>query len=406
MAGQGRGRPRSDGGDADGAEGAGVAQQGDEALDGVGRRERDPVIGREPARGLPQPGPAVVGVDQSDGRQLDDVGTQLAQAGHQGRGLSTGAGDDHPPSEQGPPVEPAQLEAGHLAYDDGYRRLELDVSQLGQGRAHGALRRARAPPHGRHPSRRVPPSLGEALGDLGLVGHAHEHDDRVPGPGQGLPVDLVVDRVTAVARHHGERGGETPVGDGDPGVGGHGHGRGDPGDDLEGHPGPDEGLGLLAPPAQNEGIAALESHDLEAGQAPVHQQPVDLVLGHGGAGALAHVDQIGPGRGQLQQRGLGQAVVHHHVGPAHHLGAPQGQQPRIAGAGPDQVDRHRRLTGRPPPRCGPGPRAACVRRPGRGCEPPAPRPAPRGRRRPCGGGARRARPWSPAGPPARPARLP
>ena len=40
----------------------------------------------------------------------------------------------------------------------------------------------------------------QPAGDLGPVGHAHEHDDGAAGPGQRLPVDVVVDRVAARGR--------------------------------------------------------------------------------------------------------------------------------------------------------------------------------------------------------------
>ena len=97
-----------------------------------------------------------------------------------------------------------------------------------------------------------------------------------------------------------------------------------------------------SPPAgEHEGVAALEAHHLEPGPAPRHQQLADLVLVHRGpAGRLAHVDQLGAGRGQVEQAGHRQPVVHDHVGAAQHLGAPNGQQAGIPWPRAHQVDGH------------------------------------------------------------------
>ena len=48
----------------------------------------------------------------------------------------------------------------------------------------------------------------------------------------------------------------------------------------------------------------------------------------GAAGRLAHVDALGAGRRQVEQRRLGQPVVDDHVGPGQHLGPPHGEQAR------------------------------------------------------------------------------
>ena len=110
--------------------------------------------------------------------------------------------------------------------------------------------------------RRRQPSGLEAGGDLGPVGHAHEHDDRVGRPGQGVPVDVVVDGVAAVPGDHGERRGQRPVGHRDAGVGGDGDGRADARHHLERHPRRGQRLSLLAAPPEHEGVAALEPHHL------------------------------------------------------------------------------------------------------------------------------------------------
>jgi len=127
----------------------------------------------------------------------------------------------------------------------------------------------------------------------------------------------------------------------DPGVGRCGDGRRDAGDDLEGDAGVEQGLSLLAATGEDEGIAALQAHDGAAGPAVLDQQAVDLVLrGRRAAGLLGHADALGVGRGLVEQCRDRQPVVDDHVGPGQHLGPPHGEQSRVPGPGPDQVDGH------------------------------------------------------------------
>ena len=57
-------------------------------------------------------------------------------------------------------------------------------------------------------------------------------------------------------------------------------------------------------------------------------------------GRLAHVDALGAGGRQVEQRRLRQPVVDDDVGPAQHVERPHGQQPRVARPGAHQVDGH------------------------------------------------------------------
>ena len=72
--------------------------------------------------------------------------------------------------------------------------------------------------------------------------------------------------------------GETAVGHGDPGIGGHRVGRGHAWDDLELDPRRAQLERLLAAAAKDERIAALQSYDTRPPATQVDQQGVDLLL--------------------------------------------------------------------------------------------------------------------------------
>ena len=152
----------------------------------------------------------------------------------------------------------------------------------------------------------------------------------------GLP------RCADVAGHHGDRRSQAPLRDGHARRGRHGEGRGHPGDHLEGHARGPEGCGLLAAPPEHEGVAALQAHHRRRPAAVLHQESVDvgLALRTGLPDALAHVDPHGLGRRQVQEPAVHEAVEDDDVGPPQQLGPPPGEQPRVAGAGPHQVDGH------------------------------------------------------------------
>ena len=116
-----------------------------------------------------------------------------------------------------------------------------------------------------------------------------------------------------------------------------------PGHDLERDAGGGERLGLLAAPPEHERVAALQPHDRAAAGAPCSTRSalisswVDLDR----ARRLAHVDQLGarPARGRAAT-GRREPVVDDDVGLREQLGAADGEQPRVARPGADQVDGH------------------------------------------------------------------
>ena len=162
-----------------------------------------------------------------------------------------------------------------------------------------------------------------------------------PAAASASQFGVSVDGVTAVSGHDGEGRGQAPVGDGHARIGRNGDGRRDARHHLKGHPGRLQGEDLLAAATEHERVAAFEPDDLPPGPAVPDQHRVDGVLIHRPAGRLPDVDALRPGRRQFQEAGVRQPVVHDDVGAAQQLGAPDGQQARVAGPGPDQVDGHR-----------------------------------------------------------------
>ena len=88
--------------------------------------------------------------------------------------------------------------------------------------------------------------------------------------------------------------------------------------------------------SEHERVPPLQPHHLPAGPAQVDELDVDLGLGPGRSRRLAHVDQLGARRGQVEQLVGDQAVVDDDVGPAQQLGPATGEQTGVAGAGADQ----------------------------------------------------------------------
>ena len=129
--------------------------------------------------------------------------------------------------------------------------------------------------------------------------------------------------------------GRVAHGDRDAGVGRHARWPSEmPGTTSNGTPAASSAGGLLAAPGEHEGVAALEPDHLPARPGPARPAAASIsswamvAL----AGRLAHVDALGAGRGQVEQAGHREPVVHDDVGPAQHLGPPHGQQPGIARA--------------------------------------------------------------------------
>ena len=123
------------------------------------------------------------------------------------------------------------------------------------------------------------------------------------------------------------------------GVGGDAERGGDAGDDLEGDAGGGQRFGLFAAASEDEGVAALEADHGEAAARALDEHGADLFLGEGVDGLLlAGVDALGVGRGQIEQRGGGQAIEEDGVGLLEDAAAFDGDELRIAGACADEID--------------------------------------------------------------------
>ncbi len=201
------------------------------------------------------------------------------------------------------------------------RRLERRIPELVESDPDGTLFGSGTPLDGQNRGGGRQAGGQQPGRDRRPVGHPHQNDDGPARFGQGLPVGLPIDGMAAVAGYHRERGRQTPVGDRHPGVGGHGHRGGDAGHHLERHPGRLEGQYLLTAPPEDEGIAALQADDPPTGSTLADQEGVDLVLFDRTAGLLPDVDPPGRGRSQVQEAGVGQPVVHDHLGAAQQLRA-------------------------------------------------------------------------------------
>ena len=129
--------------------------------------------------------------------------------------------------------------------------------------------------------------------------------------------------VGLVRREDGEGRGHAAMGHRNAGGAGHADGRGDARDDLEGDARLGQRQHLLAAAAEHERVAALEPHDDAAGAGMPHHQVVDALLPvvAGRAGRAAAVDALGVGGRVIEQAGMGQPVVEHHVGVPQRLDA-------------------------------------------------------------------------------------
>ena len=173
---------------------------------------------------------------------------------------------------------------GRRAQAGGRRR----TGQVGQRArapraAPAASRGARQPPA--YPDRR-PCRISSAAIEVEAV-HRHEQHQRAAGRGQPGPVDAV-DRGPP-----GSRWPDTTVKSaatprwvsGIPAIGRRRERRTDPGNDRHRHSGGNAGEPLLAAAAEHERVAALQAHHPLAGQRPLDDDRVDLVLASGCADA-------------------------------------------------------------------------------------------------------------------------
>ncbi len=99
---------------------------------------------------------------------------------------------------------------------------------------------------------------------------------------------------------------------------------------------------LLAAAAEDERVAALQPHHRRVHPAELDEPAVDRLLRHGVlAGPLARVHALRPIGGERDDARVGQPVVHERVRSLDQLASADGEKAGIAGARPDQVDRHR-----------------------------------------------------------------
>ena len=212
--------------------------------------------------------------------------------------LSAGPGHQHPFAPQGPVVEPPKPlpEPDHLAYDGNDGRpepggggLRFDVLQ---GAHDGLLVRLSAPSDQRRWGIGLLSVPEQRIYDGRKALPRHQQHQGAGAPRQGLPVNWR--RVTAGSLgpgHHGKGGGDSAVGQRDPGVCRRRDGRGDARHDLEGHARLSKGVGLLAAAPEYEGVASLQTDYLASLLRPLDEKRVDLRAGF-----------FRPGRGPCRRR--------------------------------------------------------------------------------------------------------
>ena len=136
----------------------------------------------------------------------------------------------------------------------------------------------------------------------------------------------------------GHLGAASAVGDRDAGIGRGRDGRGHSGHYLKGYAPAEQVGGLLAAPPEHKGIAALKAGDHLALHGQITDEPADILLAHGVVAALfAHIYALGTSRGQVQELGVGQIVIHHGVGLFQRPHPLQGEQFGIAGPRTHQI---------------------------------------------------------------------
>ncbi len=138
--------------------------------------------------------------------------------------------------------------------------------------------------------RRVEPGREQAAHDLAEGRPSRVDRDRLPGPGEGVEVEVDAP-VAGVPGSEGERAGRGAVGQRNARIGCTGEGRRHAGHDFAGDARLAAGRRLLAAAAEHERIAAFQSHHAPALAREADDERIDLVLRHaGGARRLADVD--------------------------------------------------------------------------------------------------------------------
>jgi len=196
---------------------------------------------------------------------------------------------------------------------------------------------ARAPANCRRRRRWRTAGRDEAMRNLTEIRQTHEYD-QCSAPAEPLPIDL----LRLVARDKGDFRCETPVGERNAGIGRHANRRGNSRNDFKPHARLGQSFGFLSPAAEDVWISTLQTNDLFAGAGITGQHAVNFFLRLGVLGALladVHDFSVAPRVGK--QARSGQVVVEDHIGPLDEVQPPDRYQPRIAGAGADQIDHTR-----------------------------------------------------------------
>ncbi len=182
--------------------------------------------------------------------------------------------------------------------------------------------------------------MDKAIADLGEAAHAHEHADGAAeraelGEGKSAPARVAaLTRVTLEARSRWVS--EMPA------YAAAASGEGIPGTTSNGTPAAARCSASSEPRPKRKGSPPLSRTTLRPARARCDQGLIDgalaRLLGAGIASPLADVAHLGVGAHPIEQRRVDQLVVKDDIGARQQLGAAQGEQPRIAGAAPDEVN--------------------------------------------------------------------
>ncbi len=130
------------------------------------------------------------------------------------------------------------------------------------------------------------------------------------------------------------------MGQGDPGGGGGTKGRRDPRHHLKGDAGVLEGEGFLSPATEHEGVPPLEAHYHLMPMGQLDEEPVHRFLGaRSHPGPSSHGEALGSRWNEAKEFRVHQSVKGYRSRQAKQFGTPKGQEPRVTGSGPYQIDR-------------------------------------------------------------------